>query len=369
MHGFYRITLAYFANLAHFRSVIASLLCFLATPSIALEFEQLSLKTGYSFAIDYTDEVNNRIVGIESPSQNGFALNGSLIFDTDKSYYFRPYLDLAWLVQQDRYFIIPAIGLRHDFNLDNSRFQPFYSLGLGYTFLFREERPVVDTVAQSETGQAFSFSAQTGASVLITKHIGLDLTLRYDGFVIDTVTVVGDQINTIQDRGALSLLLGLNFHFGAHPVTGPNDEDMDGVIDAQDLCLGTLANVPVNEAGCPQYRFNINLDFTFAAYQMADLVNHPDFDTVAFLNKNQNYALRIIGYTDSKGSQAFNQRLSQQRADSAKQYLLEQGIAAERISVLARGENEPLFDNDTDEHRLANRRIKFEFYRSELGAE
>jgi OOP family OmpA-OmpF porin len=66
----------------------------------------------------------------------------------------------------------------------------------------------------------------------------------------------------------------------------------------------------------------------------------------------------IIGYTDSKGSEEYNQGLSVQRALAVKDYLVSEGIDANIIDVSGKGESDPVASNDTDEGRARNRRVE-----------
>jgi outer membrane protein OmpA-like peptidoglycan-associated protein len=89
-----------------------------------------------------------------------------------------------------------------------------------------------------------------------------------------------------------------------------------------------------------------------------------DYD-VKSLKENPNMHVRMAGYTSAKGSDDVNQHLSEQRANSVRNYLIEQGIAPERISVIGYGRTKPaLFevtpgDNESKE-ALANMRVLFE---------
>ena len=73
----------------------------------------------------------------------------------------------------------------------------------------------------------------------------------------------------------------------------------------------------------------------------------------------------VIGHTDSKGAEAYNQGLSESRAGSAADFLLAQGIGGERISTLGKGESEPVADNETEAGRQENRRVEIAIYASE----
>ena len=69
-----------------------------------------------------------------------------------------------------------------------------------------------------------------------------------------------------------------------------------------------------------------------------------------------------MGHTDSKGTEAYNNTLSKARAESVKTYLVGQGVAAEKIETLGRGESQPIADNDTEEGRAKNRRVDVEVF-------
>jgi outer membrane protein OmpA-like peptidoglycan-associated protein len=68
--------------------------------------------------------------------------------------------------------------------------------------------------------------------------------------------------------------------------------------------------------------------------------------------------VRVVGHTDSTGSDAINDPLSRQRAASVKQYLEDRGVAGSRIDAVGRGEHEPVADNATDTGRARNRRVE-----------
>ena len=70
--------------------------------------------------------------------------------------------------------------------------------------------------------------------------------------------------------------------------------------------------------------------------------------------------IRVTGYTDATGSEAYNQQLSERRAASVGRYLVSQGIASGRVWTSGYGERYPLATNDTEEGRQANRRVELE---------
>ena len=71
--------------------------------------------------------------------------------------------------------------------------------------------------------------------------------------------------------------------------------------------------------------------------------------------------ISVTGHTDSVGSDAYNQRLSQRRADAVQAFLIEKGVKPERIRTDGKGESSPIATNATAEGRSANRRTEIEF--------
>ena len=66
----------------------------------------------------------------------------------------------------------------------------------------------------------------------------------------------------------------------------------------------------------------------------------------------------VEGFTDSRGADDMNQKLSQDRANAVKDYLVSQGVKPEKLRALGRGEANPIASNDTAEGRANNRRVE-----------
>jgi outer membrane protein OmpA-like peptidoglycan-associated protein len=87
----------------------------------------------------------------------------------------------------------------------------------------------------------------------------------------------------------------------------------------------------------------------------------PDLEQhVAYLSANPSSPVTVEGHTDSIGTDQYNQKLSERRANAVRKYLIEKGIASSRIQVVGYGEQRPIADNKTDEGRAINRRAEFE---------
>ena len=82
-------------------------------------------------------------------------------------------------------------------------------------------------------------------------------------------------------------------------------------------------------------------------------------DLASILNKYPDTDLTIQGHTDSTGPEAYNQTLSEKRAQSVANYLKLQGVTAERLTSIGFGETQPVADNSTTEGRTENRRVSF----------
>ena len=82
-------------------------------------------------------------------------------------------------------------------------------------------------------------------------------------------------------------------------------------------------------------------------------------DLYTMLAKHPEIRIRIIGHTDNVGTERFNQKLSEGRANSVRDYLIEMGIEPERIEAEGKGETQPITTNETEEGRAQNRRVEF----------
>lgn len=150
------------------------------------------------------------------------------------------------------------------------------------------------------------------------------------------------------------------------------DNDQDRVADAQDQCPNQPEDYDGDQDadGCPDLykniivrddRIELKQTVFFAPGKDRILAkSYPLLNEVALaLRDNPSLNVRIEGHTDSQGSAAANQRLSQKRAESVRRYLVDQAIAPARMEAIGYGEDRPLEDNRTAEGRATNRRVEF----------
>lgn len=202
-----------------------------------------------------------------------------------------------------------------------------------------------------------------------------------------------------------ALHIGIEFLFGNRStpapepvavVEPPRDSDGDGVPDDRDQCPGTPAGVQVDERGCPlppkdsdgdgvpddrdqcpntprrakvdargctlqleetvTFQLNVQFELESARIQKQYL---PEVEKLGrFLQEYPDTDVVLEGHTDSTGSERFNQELSEVRANTVRNHLIEYfEIDPERIRAVGYGESRPIADNSTPEGRYQNRRV------------
>ncbi len=152
----------------------------------------------------------------------------------------------------------------------------------------------------------------------------------------------------------------------------PKDTDGDGVYDGLDKCPDTPAGSHIDREGCKLTEEEFELlntgtlrleGITFASgSNKINKSSYPALDEVGqILAKWKALKVEIGGHTDSQGSEAFNQKLSEKRANAVRDYLLEKfpEINPEGLTAVGYGESVPVGPNDTAEGRKANRRVEF----------
>ena len=107
------------------------------------------------------------------------------------------------------------------------------------------------------------------------------------------------------------------------------------------------------------HRTTIHINFAFnkADIRKADL---PELQkAIDFLKRWPDTKVSVVGFTDSTGPEAYNQKLSERRAQAVKKYLVDSGyVKADMIAAEGRGEADPVADNKTKEGRAKNRRVE-----------
>ncbi|MCO5946296.1 OmpA family protein [Mucilaginibacter flavidus] len=150
------------------------------------------------------------------------------------------------------------------------------------------------------------------------------------------------------------------------------DSDGDGVADQFDKCPNTPAGSVVDGSGCP-IKFpepvaaaaapapaatpygNIQFEFDSSVLKTS---SYPVLDATSADMRANSSTVTLAGYASSEGTAAHNMRLSKDRANSVKTYLVNSGVDAKRLKVKGFGETHPIADNSTEDGRVANRRVE-----------
>jgi OOP family OmpA-OmpF porin len=163
-----------------------------------------------------------------------------------------------------------------------------------------------------------------------------------------------------------------------------SDADGDGVSDYFDKCANTPTGAKVDGSGCNLPSFTVNKPADVKIYIteedkkiVKDAIKNLEFDLgkstirstsyesldrVANLLVTKNFSIKLSGHTDNIGSNASNLKLSKDRAESIKTYLVSKSVNPSRVEATGYGESQPIESNKTAEGRQMNRRVEFTLY-------
>ena len=161
------------------------------------------------------------------------------------------------------------------------------------------------------------------------------------------------------------------------------DSDGDGVADQFDKCPNTPAGTVVDGSGCPLVIPKIdtaalkaailgggtgpgtmataaysNIQFEFDS-SVLKTSSYPVLDATSADLRSSGKTVTIDGYASSEGTAAHNMRLSKDRANSVKTYLVNSGVESKKVKIKGYGETHPIADNSTEDGRVLNRRVEF----------
>jgi len=146
------------------------------------------------------------------------------------------------------------------------------------------------------------------------------------------------------------------------------DSDGDGVSDQFDKCPGTPAGTAVDGSGCPLPKAEVvapasnvsgfeTIQFEFNS-SVLKTEAYPTLDKLSSVLRENGGKVAVNGYASSEGTAAYNLKLSKDRANSVKTYLVNTGVNASQVATKGFGEANPIASNDTEEGRIQNRRVE-----------
>jgi len=170
-----------------------------------------------------------------------------------------------------------------------------------------------------------------------------------------TGALIGAVAGQVLGRDAKSSAIGAGLGALGGYIWSKNMEDKKRAMEVATAGTGTV----VTQTADNQLKLSIPNDISFDTGRSDIKPNlRPILDQFAQgLSQQASMEVKIVGHTDNKGSDAVNNPLSVNRAQSARDYLVGRGVSASRISIDGRGSHEPIADNATEAGRARNRRI------------
>lgn len=176
------------------------------------------------------------------------------------------------------------------------------------------------------------------------------------GAVVGTAAggAMGAVIGRASGNTALGAIIGATVGGGAGAVIG---HQMDK--QAEEI-KNTVPDARVERVGEGiVVEFSSNVLFGFDESSLSAEAKTSLDKLVKVLNSYPDTDIEIQGHTDSKGSETYNQALSERRAGAVIAYLDGHGISASRLTIKGFGETVPKYENSTEEGRASNRRVEF----------
>lgn len=232
-------------------------------------------------------------------------------------------------------------------------------LGLGYA---RHEL-TTDTRDPIEENMVL---AELGVQRLLGQHLMLDVGYRH-------LVEIGDNFTDQHPFIALNYRVGQRYPEPPAPAPRPApppapepwiDSDGDGVEDRKDKCPDTPRGAKVDAEGCPimlteSVNITLYIEFSFNSTEVPESYLTDIGKIATVMVEYPDSQLMLEGHTDSVGSTAYNQTLSQDRANAVKHVLVRHfQIDPTRIRTIGMGESRPVADNDSEDGRARNRRVE-----------
>lgn len=271
-----------------------------------------------------------------------------------------------------------SLDLRRHFIAEGRSWNPYLLMGLGYQWNEEEfdNFPNPDSPGKNDNGDV---AAKVGLGLqgnLGRVAMRTELAVRFDmnGSAVDARGV--DQGSSNFDDVLASV--GVVIPLGPEPAppvapapVAPScadmDDDGDGVNNCNDKCPGSQAGQTIGPDGCP---VPVSIDLKGVNFDFDKATLRPDAvsilnEAIEILKRYPDLKVEVAGHTDSVGSDAYNQKLSERRAKTVYDYLTSNGVDAARlVGPTGYGESRPIAPNtnpdgsDNPEGRAQNRRTE-----------
>lgn len=213
-----------------------------------------------------------------------------------------------------------------------------------------------------KTNAQFDTSKKANLHILLTNGANKPL-LNEEIIVSDSLKIKVYKLTTNQ-KGEVNQLVSTGFLYNIYLRT-LQDTTFYGSINIPGITAKQFYTTPFNiemvYEPAKQYTFH-NLEFDNGKSTIRK-ESFPELNLlVEYLQKKSNIKVSIIGHTDNIGSEDANNKLSMQRAEAVRNFVVQNGISAARISCSGVGASQPIDDNNTAIGKQKNRRIELRFF-------
>jgi len=263
--------------------------------------------------------------------------------------------------------LIAPVGVGVKFKLSDA-----LALNVGYTVTFIQgynfsgfhTYPEFDHYSYTYAGLEYTFGPKSKANIEWVNPVAMMYDELYDAALRQEVEALKGRVGNVE-KSVNDL---------------KKDSDGDGVSDQFDKCPNTPAGTIVDGSGCPLVipppvdtslfvrkgtvmtgnataaYSNIQFEFDSSVLKTS---SYPILDATSADLRSSGAPVELDGYASSEGTAAHNLRLSKDRANSVKTYLVNSGVPAKKVKTKGFGETNPIADNSTEEGRVKNRRVEF----------
>jgi OmpA-OmpF porin, OOP family len=270
-----------------------------------------------------------------------------------------------------------SVDLRRHFISEGRGWNPYIVAGLGYQ---RSEEEFDNTPSPNSPGEQEdgNFAAKVGVGLQTTleKRVGVRAELAYRADFNDSSYTAEGGVHQQEESyfGDVLASVGVIIPLGAAAAAAPPpappapantcadmDDDGDGVNNCDDKCPGSQAGQTIGPDGCP---VPVSIDLKGVNFDFDKSTLRPDAvailsEATEILKRYPDLKVEVAGHTDSVGTDAYNQGLSERRAKAVYDYLTSNGVDASRlVGPNGYGESRPIDTNDTAEGRARNRRTE-----------
>lgn len=293
----------------------------------------------------------------------------SMLFAANNQFEITPQIGGSWHVDNQR--MADDIDLSYGLKA-GARVAPDVLLELGYDWITHAEQSIpnaktsfnryyMNLVKEFEVWQSVSpyILGGVGYEDVSNNSQSLDsapfgqygVGLRWEAFEYLHFKTELRHLMSFDGRSDVVAMLGFSIPFGTYGVqqVAVAEEAKEVVVEeTQEPALSHI------------HTFNVEFPSDSA---VVDPAYYPEIqDFAKYMEQNPEKTAVINGHTDSTGSAAYNQKLSEKRAVSVKNEIVKQGISSERLEAKGYGEEKPIASNKTREGRQKNRRVEAEVY-------